>query len=198
MGSLLALQTGLTGLSANARKLEVIGNNIANANTTAFKTSRLMFENQVSLTPREGAAPSETDGGENPYQIGLGVQVSGTQRNFGNGALAATGDPRDLAIDGRGLFIVQRDNQQLYTRSGAFRQDSNGDLVTINGERLQGYGVDSDFQIQAGPLQNLNVPIGPLTIRQATQNARSAGNLNASGTVATTGDRKSTRLNSSH
>lgn len=187
MGSFLALQTGLTGLSANARKLEVIGNNIANANTTAYKSSRLMFETQVSLTPRDGAAPAEFNGGENPYQIGLGVQVSGTQRNFGNGALSPTGDARDLAIDGRGLFIVNRDNQQFYTRSGAFRQDANGDLVTINGERLQGYGIDSDFQIQAGPLQNLNVPVGSLTIAQATRNARFAGNLNASGTVATTG-----------
>ncbi len=187
MASYIALQTGLSGLNANARKLDVIGNNIANANTTGYKSSRMMFETQVSLTPREGTEPTDINGGSNPYQIGLGVTVAGTQRNFGSGSLAATGDARDLAIDGKGLFVVQRGDRQLYTRAGAFRQDKNNDLVTIDGDRLQGYGVDSNFQVQTGALQTLNIPVGSLTLAQATQNARFAGNLNASGTVATTG-----------
>jgi flagellar hook protein FlgE len=187
MASLTALLTGLTGLNANARKLDVIGNNIANANTTAYKSSRMMFQTQFSLTPRDGTAPTAESGGRNPFQIGMGVEVAGTQRNFGNGTISPTGDARDLAIDGKGLFIVQRGADQLYTRAGAFRQDRDNNLVDINGNILQGFGVDSDFQVQTGALGPLNIPIGSLSLAQATRNARFAGNLNASGAVATTG-----------
>ncbi len=187
MASLTALMTGLTGLNANARKLDVIGNNIANANTTGFKSSRMMFQTQFSLTPRDGSAPTADNGGTNPFQIGMGVEVAGTQRNFGNGVISPTGDARDLAIDGKGLFIMQKGVEQVYTRSGAFRQDRDNNLVDINGNTLLGFGVDSDFQIQNGALTPLNIPVGSMSVAQATRNARFAGNLNASGAVATTG-----------
>lgn len=187
MAILTAMMTGLTGLHANASKLDVIGNNIANANTTGFKSSRMMFQTQFSLTPRDGSAPSQDFGGTNPFQIGMGVEVAGTQRNFGNGVISPTGDARDLAIDGKGLFIVQQGVQQVYTRAGAFRQDRDNNLVDINGNKLLGFGVDSDFQIQGGVLSPINLPVGSLSVAQATRNARFAGNLNASGSVATTG-----------
>ncbi|MBX3377189.1 MAG: flagellar hook-basal body complex protein [Phycisphaeraceae bacterium] len=187
MASLTALMTGLTGLNANARKLDVIGNNIANANTTAFKASRMMFQTQFSLTPRDGTAPTTDTGGTNPFQIGMGVEVAGTQRNFGNGVISPTGDARDMAIDGKGLFVVRRGVDQFYTRAGAFRQDRDNNLVDINGNVLMGFGVDGDFQVQTGALSPLNIPVGSLSVAQATRNARFAGNLNASGAVATTG-----------
>ncbi|MCC6660872.1 MAG: flagellar hook-basal body complex protein [Phycisphaerales bacterium] len=187
MASSTALFTGLSGLNANARSLDVIGNNIANSNTTAFKSSRLMFQNMFSRTLSGGSPPAETTGGTNPYQIGLGVRVAGTQRNFSGGTISATGDGRDLALEGRGFFIVQRGADTLYTRDGAFRQDDTQQLVTIDGDLVQGFGVDEDFNIIPGTLTNLTIPLGGLTLAEATTTARFAGNLNAGGDEATRG-----------
>lgn len=187
MASLTALFTGLQGLNVHSRRLDVIGNNIANVNTTAFKSSRMMFENAFSRDIKIGSEPGDTTGGTNPLQIGLGVQIAGVQRDFRTGALEATGDPRDLAIDGPGFFIVQRGNDTLYTRAGTFRQDLNDNLVTPTGETLMGYGVDDDFSIQEGTLQALNLPIGKIRLAEATENATIAGNLNTDGDVPSTG-----------
>lgn len=187
MASTTALYTGLSGLTANARKLEVIGNNIANANTTAFKSSRMMFQTQFSRILSEGSAPDTFTGGTDPTQIGLGVGIAGTQRDFTGGSITATGDPRDLAIDGKGFFILDRSGQQLFTRAGNFTQDSQNNLVTINGDHVQGFTVDSNFQIIPGQLVDLNIPVGSMKLAQATQNVRFAGNLNAGGDIATLG-----------
>lgn len=187
MASLTALFTGLQGLNVHSRRLDVIGNNIANVNTTAFKSSRMMFENAFSRDIKIGSAPDDTTGGTNPLQIGLGVQIAGVQRDFRTGALDATGDPRDLAIDGRGFFIVQRGNQTLYTRAGSFRQDLNDNLVTATGETLMGYGVDDDFHIDSGALRPVNLPLGKIRLAEATENANLAGNLNTSGNVPSGG-----------
>lgn len=187
MASLTALYTGLQGLNVHSRRLDVIGNNIANVNTTAFKSSRMMFENAFSRDIKIGTEPDDTTGGTNPLQIGLGVQIAGVQRDFRTGSLEATGDPRDMAIDGAGFFIVQRDNQTLYTRAGTFRQDLDDNLVTPTGELLMGYGVDDDFNIQAGTLQPINLPLGKIRLAEATENATIAGNLNTDGDVPSTG-----------
>src|SRR5712671_2068396 len=106
MASTTALFTGLSGMNANARRLDLIGNNIANANTTAFKSSRMLFSTQFSRTLSAGSPPGPINGGTNPSQIGLGVQIAGTQRDFNGGSISATGDPRDLAIEGNGFFVV--------------------------------------------------------------------------------------------
>ncbi|MFN7614428.1 MAG: flagellar hook-basal body complex protein, partial [Phycisphaerae bacterium] len=172
MASTTALFTGLSGLNANSRNLDVIGNNIANVNTTAFKSSRLMFSNMFSRNMRAGTAPAETTGGTNPYQIGLGVAISGTQRNMTGGTISASGDARDLAIDGNGFYEVQRGETQYYTRAGAFRQNAINELTDISGNRVLGYGVDDEFNIIPGILQPLEIPTGQLTIAQATQTAR--------------------------
>ncbi len=187
MASTNALYIGLSGMNANSRRLDVIGNNIANANTTAFKSSRMLFSDQFPITMNLGTPPGELNGGTNPYQVGQGVQIAGTQQNFTPGSISATGDPRDLAIDGKGFFVVDRGGEQLYTRAGSFRQNSNNDLITINGDHVMGYGIDSNFNVNAGALVPLNIPIGTLTLAQATQNVRFAGNLKADGDVATQG-----------
>jgi flagellar hook protein FlgE len=192
MASTTALFTGLSGLTANARNLDVIGNNIANSNTTAFKSNRMLFASQFSRTFSIGTVPSTNTGGTNPGQIGLGVAIAGTQRDFSGGALSATGDARDLAIEGDGFFIVNRGSTPYYTRAGAFRQNSTNDLVTISGERVQGYTVDDNFNIVSGALVDLNIPVGTLTLAEATRNVRFAGNLNADGTLPTQGSRHAT------
>lgn len=189
MASTTALFTGLSGLNANARNLDVIGNNIANSNTTAFKSNRMLFASQFSRTFSIGTVPSTNTGGTNPGQIGLGVTIAGTQRDFSGGALSATGDGRDLAIEGDGFFIVSRGSTPYYTRAGAFRQNSTNDLVTISGERVQGYSVDSNFNVVSGALVDLNIPVGTLTLAEATRSVRFAGNLNADGDLPTQGSR---------
>ncbi len=187
MASTTAMFTGLSGLTANARNLDVIGNNIANVNTIAYKSSRLLFSTAFARTFSLGSGPSAVTGGTNPGQIGLGVSIAGTQRDFTGGAISATGDGRDLAIEGDGFFIVSRGGQQLYTRAGAFRPNALNQLVTVTGERVMGFGVDQNFNIIPGRLQELSIPIGSLTIAEATRNVRFTGNLNAGGAVPTQG-----------
>ncbi|MEZ6318036.1 MAG: flagellar hook-basal body complex protein [Phycisphaerales bacterium] len=187
MASTTALFTGLTGLDVHARRLDVIGNNIANVSTTAFKSSRMLFESLLARTQSIGSAPGTTTGGTNPTQIGMGVGIAGVQRNFASGVPAATGDLRDLAIDGNGFFIVQRNGQTFYTRAGAFRQDLNDNLVTPSGETLQGYGVDENFNILEGGLVDINIPIGRVSIAQASTETTLAGNLYAGGDLPSQG-----------
>jgi flagellar hook protein FlgE len=192
MASTTAMFSGMSGLLANARNLDVIGNNIANVNTTAYKNNRLLFATQFSRTYNSGTSPSENSGGTNPYQVGLGVRTAGTQRNMAAGSPSATGDPRDLAIDGNGFFIVRRGTQEFYTRDGAFRQNDQGQLVNPAGERVMGYGVDADFNIIPGTLTELDIPLGQLTLAEATTRVQYGGNLNANGALPSQGSR--TRL----
>ncbi|MCW5765833.1 MAG: flagellar hook-basal body complex protein [Phycisphaeraceae bacterium] len=187
MASTVAMFTGLSGLTANARYLDVIGNNISNVNTTAYKSNRMLFASQFSRNFSLGSVPGENTGGTNPAQIGLGVTIAGTQRNFNTGSISATGDQRDLAIEGDGFFIVQRGNDRFYTRAGAFRQNSTNDLITVSGERVMGYGVDADFNVVTGSLVPMNLPVGQLRLAEATENVRFTGNLNAGGTMPSRG-----------
>ncbi len=187
MASTTAMFTGLSGMNANSRHIDVIGNNIANVNTTAYKSSRLLFSTMFSRTMSMGSQPSDATGGTNPFQIGYGVQTAGTQRNMTGGSVSATGDARDMAIDGSGFFVVNRGGSQFYTRAGAFRQNQANELVDIGGNKLQGFGVDANFNIVPGVLRDVSVPIGSLTLAQATRNVRFSGNLNSDGTLPSMG-----------
>jgi flagellar hook protein FlgE len=189
MASNTSLFTGLSSLNAHARRLDVISNNIANANTVGFKSSRLMFDSRFSQSLGLGSPPSSEVGGTNPSQVGLGVGIAGTQRNFANGSLQVTGDPRDLAIEGEGLFVVERNGGRFFTRNGAFRPDESDTLVTLGGEKLLGWGVDADFNVIEGDIAPISVPLGKLRIAEATENVSLAGNLNADGQAATQGSR---------
>lgn len=191
MASTTAMFTALTGLNANARNLDVIGNNIANVNTTAFKSSRMLFSTQFSLTNNVGTPPGDVNGGTNPFQTGLGVNTAGTQRNFNPGTIQPTGQPRDLAIDGDGFFVVRVGDRTTYTRNGAFNRSAQGDLTTVNGGRLLGFGVNEQFNINRGSLVPINIPLGSLTIAEATTQISFRGNLNADGPIATQGSRVS-------
>jgi flagellar hook protein FlgE len=193
MASTTALFTGLSGLAVNARRLDVIGNNIANVNTVAFKSNRMHLAPAFSRNFSLGSAPAANTGGTNPGQIGLGAVTAGTQRNFNDGSISATGVATDVAIEGSGFFIVDAAGEQLYTRDGAFQLNSSNDLVSISGAKVQGYGVDPQFNIITGTLVDLNIPLGTLTLAEASRNVTFNGNLNASGIVAATGSTMETR-----
>ncbi|MCA9281352.1 MAG: flagellar hook-basal body complex protein [Phycisphaeraceae bacterium] len=187
MASTGALFTGLSGLSTHARRLEVIGNNIANVSTTAYKSNRMLFASGINRNFSLGTAPSGASGGTNPGQVGLGVTIAGTQRDFSNGAISPTGISRDMAIEGGGFFVVDRAGQQLYTRAGAFQFNAQNELVTISGDRLMGFGVDEDFNITEGQIEPLTVPLGTMTLAEATENVSFTGNLDADGDIGTQG-----------
>lgn len=187
MASITAMLTGLSGLNANSKTIDVVGNNIANSNTTAFKSGRAEFANLFSRTFSSGTAPQEVLGGTNPYQVGYGVQVTGVKRSFNNGTVSATGNPLDLAIDGDGLFVVDRDGEQLYSRAGDFTQNSDNELITNTGERVQGFGVNESWEVQEGSLAPVRIPLGAMTIAEASSTVRFSGNLNAGGDIPTRG-----------
>ncbi|MFM7052201.1 MAG: flagellar hook protein FlgE [Planctomycetota bacterium] len=187
MASTTALFTGLSGLISNSRRLDVIGNNIANVNTTAFKSNRMQFTPTFSRNFSLGTAPGGATGGTNPGQIGLGVTVAGTQRNFNNGAIGATGVATDVAIEGDGFFIVDVAGTRHFTRAGNFVRNPQNELVSQSGARVMGFSVDEQFNVIEGDLVPLSVPVGTLTLAEASRNVIFNGNLNASGAVGTTG-----------
>ncbi len=188
MGLTSAMYTGLSGLNANQTRIQTIGHNIANVNTTAFQGSRTLFQTQFAQTLSMGTPPSDTSGGTNPMQIGQGVVVGSTQRTLTPGSVETTGIPSDLAIEGGGYFIVQNPSgRSYYTRDGAFSLNAENQLVTVDGNRVQGFGVDPSFAVVPGALQNLQVPVGQLSIARATENVVMAGDLSAAERIATQG-----------
>ncbi|GMA49032.1 flagellar basal-body rod protein FlgG [Alicyclobacillus contaminans] len=131
---LRSMYSAVSGMQAFQTKLDVIGNNIANVDTTGFKAGRVDFSDVLSQTMTAGSSPSTTSGGTNPQQVGLGVKVADIQTLFTQGADQSTGNPLDTAINGDGLFVVKDANGNLYyTREGDFTVDANGKLVLPNG-----------------------------------------------------------------
>jgi flagellar hook protein FlgE len=179
-----ALFTGLSGLDASQTWINVIGNNIANVNTTAFKASDVQFTPQFYVTEQAGTTPSGDFGGTNPSQEGMGTQIANITEDFTPGTIQSTGVDTDLAVNGSGFFIVNTDAGQQYTRNGTFTLNSANQLVTSGGAYVQGYGADSDGNILAGSLQNITVPLGQQTVAKATQNVSMEGNLDSGGQVA--------------
>jgi flagellar hook protein FlgE len=138
---LRSLFAGISGLRVNQVMLDVTGNNIANANTVGYKSSSTVFSDTLSQMLTSGSAPSAAAGrgGSNPIQVGLGVQLAATNTNFNQGSNQTTGRATDLMIQGDGMFVVQKGNDTVYTRAGAFSFDRTGNLVAPGGGLVQGY-----------------------------------------------------------
>ncbi|NLX13318.1 MAG: flagellar hook-basal body complex protein [Phycisphaerales bacterium] len=185
MGLSTAMYTALTGMNSNQFTIDTVGNNIANLNTISYKSNRATFENQFSLMLSAGTAPGATTGGTNPTQMGLGSTLGSVQKNFQPGAIETTGVPTDIAIEGNGFLVIQTPIQQAYTRDGTLKLDADNILVTAQGYKVRGYGIDSDFNIIPGVLSDLEIPLGTLASARATSQAGFDGNLNASGTIGT-------------
>ena len=124
-----SLYSALSGLQANQSWIDLIGNNLANSNTSGFKGSQALFGTNFSQTLNYASGPSNGRGGQNPTQIGLGVNLAATAHNFGQGALTTTGRVFDLALQGNGFFAVRSGVQNLYTRAGSFGLDASHFLV---------------------------------------------------------------------
>jgi flagellar hook protein FlgE len=179
-----SLFTGLTGLDTSQTWMNVVGNNIANADTTGFKSSNVSFSSQFYVTDLASSGPTGDFGGTNPSQSGMGDQIASISTNFTPGQIQTTGVDTNMAINGNGFFVVQSTNGQEFTRDGTFSLNASNQLVTAGGAFVQGYGADSNGNVITGALQNLTIPIGQETIAAATQNATLQGNLNSGGLVA--------------
>ncbi len=124
-----SLSSGLAGLRAHQQFIDVVGNNIANANTPGYRGQRATFSELLAQTLRPASGPSATAGGTNPMQVGLGVRLGSIVTNTSQGGLIATGRTLDLAIEGNGFFALTNGTQRLYSRIGTFGFDINEDLV---------------------------------------------------------------------
>jgi len=189
MGLTSALNTSLNGLALNETEINVLGNNISNAGTTGFKASNVSFQTQLAQTMSFGSAPSSTNGGTNPMQIGLGAEVAGISADFSQGSITSTSTPSDLAIQGDGFFVLKDGTTggQVYTRDGEFRLDSVNQLTNSAGQQVMGYGVDSNFNLVTTGLAPLQIPLGTLHLAEATSNIKMGGALSPQGVLATQG-----------
>jgi len=175
---------GVTGLRNHQTRMDVIGNNIANVNTLAFKKSPVSFADALNQTMRGASRPTDTRGGTNPMQIGLGMNIGTINTVFGQGSMQSTGKNTDLGIQGDGFFILSDGGARYFTRAGAFDFDTSGNLISlINGLKVQGWLADENGVITStapGDLQDVRItPEMKTTPAKATENIVYAGNLSA-------------------
>ncbi|HTZ44242.1 MAG TPA: flagellar hook-basal body complex protein [Jatrophihabitans sp.] len=137
---LRSLFTGISGLRAHQQMLDVTSSNIANVNTAGYKGASTVFEDTLSQTIGGGGAATATNGGTNPTQIGLGVQLAGTSTNFAQGSSQYTGRGSDVLVNGDGFFVLSNNGKQTYTRAGSFSLDNAGHLVAPDGSKVQSAG----------------------------------------------------------
>ena len=181
---LRSLFSGITGLRQHQNLMDVVSNNIANVNTTGYKSSSVVFEDTLSQLMRAAGAATEDRGGLNPAQIGLGVQLGGIATNFSQGSAQNTGRSTDLMIQGDGFFVVRSGTENVYTRAGAFTFDSNGTLVTPEGRIVQGWTADAGVVSIDDPIGDIRLPAGTMLPPTATTTVTASGNI-TSGTTTT-------------
>ncbi len=182
---LRSMFSAISGLKAHQTKLDTVGNNIANVNTVGYKSSQTVFQDTLSQVLSNGSAPTETTGGTNPAQVGLGVKVAGITTNFSQGSTQSTSRSTDFMISGDGFFVTQAGNEQLYTRAGSFDFDGQGRLVTSDGSILQGWAATNGVVDTNGKIGDLSVPYGQVMPPSASTKGGFTGNLTSG---AATGD----------
>lgn len=150
-----SLNSGVSAIKSFTKDLEVIGNNIANVNTTAYKGSAATFEESFSNTLRSSAPSTATSSNLSAIQVGGGVQIASINARFTQGSLSSTGVNTDLGVSGNGFFRVVNpaDGSEFATRAGDFRIDDKGYLVTTSGYRVQGLrnGTVGDIKLGTPP-----------------------------------------------
>ncbi|WP_433792354.1 flagellar hook protein FlgE [Actinoplanes sp. CA-252034] len=176
---LRSLYSGISGLNAHQRMIDVTGNNIANVNTTGYKSSQVQFNDTLSQMMGAGGSPQDGMAGTNPAQVGLGVRVGGITANFSQGSAQTTGKSGDMMIQGDGFFITRSGNESLYTRAGSFFFDANGVLATSTGEPVQGWtAVDGKVNSAAKP-GDIRMPLGATIPPERTTTMTLKGNLSS-------------------
>ena len=181
---LRSMLTAISSLNLNQNYMDVIANNLSNANTTGFKASRFSFQDQFTQLLSVGTSPSTSQGGTNPTQIGLGVRLGNISPLFSQGSLQSTGRNSDLAIVGDGFLMYANNGKTFYSRDGMLTMDSDGYLVHgSSGMKIQGWQATT-----AGTVTNLatNVPPGEIRLPLDTTLARQTGNTTMIGNLNST------------
>lgn len=173
----MAFQQGLSGLNSASKNLDVIGNNIANANTVGMKASRAEFA-EIFASSVNASGNSTT---------GLGVAVAAVTQSFTQGNITITGNGLDVAINGNGFFeLTNPDGSLSYSRAGQFKLDRDGGIVTNQGRQLMGYPTDPDGNRLSFESTPLTLPTGSAIPAQATAEITAEFNLDARAVVAAT------------
>lgn len=204
-----ALDAGVSGMLADQIRIDAVGNNIANAGTAGYKSSDVLFADALYQVIQPATAPSGTTGGTDPTAIGQGVVVSGTNSDFSQGSLMATGRSTDVAIEGDGFLTVTDGSNIYYTRNGSLGLDANGNLVSLaTGMRvvaLPASGAAAAAGSASGtpppasggasgtpppalaitPADTLQVPLGQTSIARATTQVAMGGNLDSRAAAGT-------------
>ncbi|HXE64348.1 MAG TPA: flagellar hook protein FlgE [Bryobacteraceae bacterium] len=169
----LAFSTALSGLSASSTAINVVGNDLANLNTTGYKSSELAFSDLMSQTL-----------GGSGSQIGMGVGQVSSYSKYTQGSLQNTGTPTDVALQGNGFFVVKdSNNQQLYTRDGSFQVNGSGQLTTASGELVQGWSSLNGAVDTNAPIGTISVPLGATIPATATTAMKLGVNLDSRAVV---------------
>lgn len=183
-----SLFAGVSGLRNHQTRLDVIGNNIANVNTVAFKSSRVTFKEAFSQLLQGASRPPGDLGGVNPIQIGSGMSIGSIDQLFTQGTPESTGGNTDMMINGDGFFVVSNGARRFYTRAGNFQLDADGRLIAANnGFVVQGLVADSNGTFSTSSrIDDVILPIGQKTPARATTEIGITGNLNAGAAVGET------------
>ncbi len=176
-----ALFAAIGGLRNHITYMDVVGNNIANVNTTGFKSSRVTFQDMLSQTLAGASAPTTDRGGTNPAQVGLGMTVRGIDVLHLQGSLQATGKLTDFAVQGRGFFVVKEGSRSFYTRDGAFDIAVSGELVNpSNGFKVQGWNSNSSGVVDTtAPIGSITIPFGQAVAPQESTAVTFVGNVDS-------------------
>jgi flagellar hook protein FlgE len=179
-----SLYAAVSGLKGNQTYMDVIGNNIANVNTVGYKSSNVTFQDMLSQTLQGASSASGTKGGTNPMQVGLGVGVASISTNFADGSTQSTGISTNLAISGDGFFVVGTPTNQMYTRSGDFTTDAQGNFVNSAGYSVLGWPANASGVVDTTqPISALQIPVGSTMPAKVSTAITLTGNLNASATA---------------
>jgi flagellar hook protein FlgE len=172
--------TAISSLNLHQKYLDVVSNNLANANTNGYKSSRVLFQDQFAQMLTPGAAPTATQGGVNPTQIGLGVGMGYVTPDFTQGTLQSTGRNLDLGVAGDGFFVYGQDASRRYSREGSMGLDAEGFLVNAaTGLRTQGWLADATGAIDTNAtVDDIQIDTSR-ALAKATENVFMGGNLSA-------------------
>jgi flagellar hook protein FlgE len=180
--------SAISGLKNHQTFMDVVGNNIANVNTTGFKQSRVTFQDILSQTVRTASGPQNGRGGVNPEQVGLGAVLGGIETVQSQGTLQSTGKVTDMAIQGDGYFVVSDGKQNFYTRDGAFDLGIDGTLLNpASGLKVMGWQADpiTGAVDTTLPPTSINIPVGAGMTGKASTTLTTNGNLDANTTTGT-------------
>lgn len=176
-----SLYSGVSGLKNHQTRMDVVGNNISNVNTTGFKSSRVTFADTLSQTLSGASSAADGRGGTNPKQIGLGSAVSAIDTLFTDGSVQSTGVNTDLCLSGNGLFIVGKGNSDVYyTRNGNFKFDAEGNYVTSDGYFVKGWIANNGSLNTTSATTYIKIPAGKSMEPKATTQVTYTNNLDAS------------------